>query len=116
MFGKTRVHLNKLHFSVRRALKIIEPYFIPLIVVEQDMLGNKQRMDKFLDSIPTKEIRNEVGLLLEKYTSSLDRWQAFLIYIKTEIESVNIFQIFVFINYKIIFLIENINLIYFFFL
>ncbi|KAK0175340.1 hypothetical protein PV327_009094 [Microctonus hyperodae] len=89
MFGKTRVHLNKLHFSVRRALKIIEPYFIPLIVIEQDMLGNKQRMDKFLDSIPTKETRNEVGLLLEKYTSSLDRWQAFLIYIKTEMESMN---------------------------
>ncbi|CAD6219165.1 GSCOCG00004837001-RA-CDS [Cotesia congregata] len=79
-YSKRKVNLYKIHPSVRRALNIISPIFVPMCVEEQNMLGTEKNINKFLILLPDDDTRKEVKSLFERYTTSLDRWDAFLSY------------------------------------
>ncbi|XP_008559230.1 DNA primase small subunit [Microplitis demolitor] len=79
-YAKRKVNLYKIHPSIRRALEIITPIFVPMCVEEQNMLGSEKNVNKFLDTLPDEETKKEVKNLFDRYTTSLDRWNAFLQY------------------------------------
>lgn len=79
-YFKRKVNLYKIHPSVRRALNIISPIFVSMCVEEQNMLGTEKNINKFLTLLPDDDTRKEVKSLFDRYTTSLDRWNAFLSY------------------------------------
>ncbi|OXU28092.1 hypothetical protein TSAR_013891 [Trichomalopsis sarcophagae] len=85
-YKKKKVEINNaIHHSVQRALKIIEPLFVKICVIEQNMLGTQERIDKFL-GIMDEALRTDVQHLLDKYQTSASRWQAFVEYFRNQIE------------------------------
>lgn len=76
--------------SNRRVLAIIEPEFIPLCVVDQNLLGTEEGVDYFLALLPDNEARTDVKQLFDDRTSSVDRWNSFTEYHKDMINSVRL--------------------------
>lgn len=68
---------SRIHTSIKRALKIIEEYFIDMVVKEQDFLGTDERLQKFL-AILDEGIRLDFEAVLNKHKTSEDRWNAFV--------------------------------------
>lgn len=63
--------------------------FIPMCVVEQNMLGTEENVTKFLEIIHTEEeVRAEVKTLLNKYSTSKEKWEAFNQYYTHQLQSV----------------------------
>ncbi|KAG7210495.1 hypothetical protein KM043_012016 [Ampulex compressa] len=85
-YMKKKVHLpgEKIHHSIRRALKFIEPTFVSMCVEEQNMLGTDEAMEKFLMILPDDESRQELKATFGQCNSSLSRWTAFEKFIKTK--------------------------------
>lgn len=67
----------KIHSSIRRALRIIEGYFVEMMVTEQDFLGTDERLQKFL-AILDESVRLDFEKVLRKYQTSEQRWNAFV--------------------------------------
>lgn len=76
-------------FYSRRALSIIEPVFKEMCVVEQNMLGTEDGETKFLGIFGEEDMRNEVKTVLDKYSTSIKKWEAFVIFFKDQIQSVS---------------------------
>lgn len=78
-YSKKKVILrHKTHPSIERALGIIKSVFVPMCVIEQNMLGTEENINKFLEIIHTEEeVRADVRSLLNKYSTSEKRWEAF---------------------------------------
>ncbi|XP_057321181.1 DNA primase small subunit-like [Microplitis mediator] len=85
-FGRSRIRINIINPFLERSLKIIDQVFIPLCVVEQDMLGN-ERVDRFIDLLPSRGTKDEVKKLFESVDKSEDRWNAFVNYFNSKISS-----------------------------
>jgi DNA primase small subunit len=51
---------NELHPSLQRAWNLLEPYFEPLIVVQQNILGNQRTCKELLELVPQKSIRDKL--------------------------------------------------------
>ncbi|KAF7394513.1 hypothetical protein HZH66_007687 [Vespula vulgaris] len=79
--------MRKLNYYDRRVLAIIEPEFIPLCVVDQNLLGTEEGVDYFLALLPDNEARTDVKRLFDDRTSSVDRWNSFTEYHKDMINS-----------------------------
>ncbi|CAH0555024.1 unnamed protein product [Brassicogethes aeneus] len=67
---------DKIHKSILRAIEIIDQYFDKYIVQEQDILGNEERLNKFLSAID-EGIRHFFKEELKKHETSEKRWEAF---------------------------------------
>ncbi|XP_024945620.1 DNA primase small subunit [Cephus cinctus] len=87
MYKKVNIRGENMHHSIRRAVDIIEPLFVPMCVIEQNMLGTEQGMNKFLLILPDETTRTEVRELFSKLENSSDRWEAFLKHYRSEINS-----------------------------
>ncbi|XP_012258852.2 DNA primase small subunit [Athalia rosae] len=75
---------HTLHHSIRRAVNIIEPLFVPMCVEEQDMLGTEKAIAKFLPLILDDGMRTHVKTLFKSYQTSVERWAAFKSYYESE--------------------------------
>lgn len=60
-----------------------------MCVEEQNILGTDKEIAKFLDLLPDDEVKSEVKNLFQKYTKSVDRWDAFTKYYDSQIHSVS---------------------------
>ncbi|XP_041976946.1 DNA primase small subunit [Aricia agestis] len=75
-----KVHLgsDNLHTSIKRAVTIIDRYFIK-VLEEQEFLSTDERLKKFLKMIQDENLRNQVESNLQKMSeSSVERWEAFV--------------------------------------
>lgn len=61
----------------RKALTIIDQYFVDSIVKDQDILGTEDRMDKFLELIE-EDVRDKFKDNMMKVKTSVERWDVFL--------------------------------------
>lgn len=61
----------------RRALNIIDQYFVDSIVKDQDILGTEDKMNKFLELIE-ENIRDQFKDTMIKVETSVERWDVFL--------------------------------------
>jgi len=64
----------KVHPSLDRAVKIIKESFEKLCLIDQDILGNKERWNKVLALIPDEDLRADCGASMEKAKNSIERW------------------------------------------
>ncbi|KAI4479828.1 hypothetical protein M0802_004495 [Mischocyttarus mexicanus] len=78
--------LRELNYCDRRMLSIIEPEFVPLCIVDQNLLGTKEGMSSFLGLLPIEALK-DVERIFNENTTSLDRWNEFISYYKLEIDS-----------------------------
>lgn len=67
---------GSMHYSIKRALKIIQQNFVELIIKEQNILGTDDGFRNFLSIIDPK-IRGNFEEVMSKVTTSEDRWEAF---------------------------------------
>ncbi|XP_035730837.1 DNA primase small subunit-like isoform X1 [Vespa mandarinia] len=79
--------IRKLNYYDRRVLAIIEPEFIPLCIVDQNLLGTEEGVDYFLALLPDNEAQTDVKQLFNDRISSIDRWNSFTEYHKNMINS-----------------------------
>ncbi|XP_014216064.1 DNA primase small subunit [Copidosoma floridanum] len=87
-FTKKKVKIiKKMHHSVRRAVHIIEPMFVQMCVKEQNMLGTEDRVTKFLGIITEDDMRAEAKAELDKHTTSVKKWDAFVSFFKDQLQS-----------------------------
>lgn len=68
-------------------MKFIEPMFIDVCVKDQNILGTDESMSRFLGII-SEDMRDELKVLLNQYSTSYDRWQFFVKFFKSQIQSV----------------------------
>lgn len=61
----------------RRALTVIDQYFVDSIVKDQDILGTEDRLNKFLELIE-ENIRDQFKDSMIKVKTSVERWDVFL--------------------------------------
>lgn len=85
-FMRKKVNLSgdKIHHSIRRALRTIEHLFIPMCVEEQNILGTDAGMEKFLHLIPFEEDRLEMKAMFGQSNSSVARWNTFVKYVNNK--------------------------------
>ena len=85
-YMKKKVNLvgDKIHHSIKRALEIIEPAFVPLCVEEQNILGTDEGIEKFVHILSDEEDRRELKALFGQCKSSEDRWSVFVKYVKSK--------------------------------
>ncbi|XP_076680205.1 DNA primase small subunit isoform X2 [Andrena cerasifolii] len=85
-YMKKKVNLagEKIHHSIKRALEIIEPVFVPLCVEEQNILGTDEGIEKFVNVLSDEEDRRELKALFGQCKFSKDRWSVFVKYIKSK--------------------------------
>lgn len=81
-----KYHLKKLNYYDRCMLSFIEPEFVPLCIVDQNLLGTEEGKDYFLALFPDT-IRKDVKKIFKENTTSLDRWNEFIEYHKFAIDS-----------------------------
>lgn len=62
-----------------------------MCVKEQNMLGTEDNIRKFLAILPKGEIRVEVKSIINQYSNSIDRWNAFVNFFNDRIGAVGIF-------------------------
>ncbi|OXU26399.1 hypothetical protein TSAR_009767 [Trichomalopsis sarcophagae] len=87
-FTKKKVKLNrKMHYSVKRAVSIIEPYFTKMCMEEQNMLGTEERITKFLGILAEEDLRNEVKAIFDKHSTSVKKWEAFVNHYREQTQS-----------------------------
>lgn len=85
---KKKVHLtDKIHHSVQRALDIISPSFVEVFVEGQKMFESEKRIDQFLALLPDDTSRTELREIFTRYKKNVDRWEAFVIYYNSKIQS-----------------------------
>lgn len=72
---------DNLVYYCRRALKIIDEYFLQ-IVIEQDFLGNDGHLNKFL-LLVNESVRSGCEEVMKRYNSSEQRWNAFSNYVSS---------------------------------
>ncbi|KAK0080689.1 hypothetical protein PV325_013506 [Microctonus aethiopoides] len=85
-YTSKKVNLYKIHPSVARALEVIAPIFVSFCVEEQNMLGSEDSIAKFMKLLPDEETRIEMRNLFEKYTTSVERWNAFVDYVHDQLQ------------------------------
>ncbi|XP_078034870.1 DNA primase small subunit [Augochlora pura] len=88
---KKKVNLpafKNIHHSIRRALEIIEPLFVPFCVEEQNMLGTEEGVNKFLQLFSDEMVRKLLKSSFSSYDSSKARWTIFLHQLKHGIPEV----------------------------
>lgn len=70
---------DKMHHSVKRALKIIEPHFEEVILVDQNLFAQENGIMKLIQVIPDENARKETEQYLRKFDgkSSKEIWDAF---------------------------------------
>ncbi|KAJ9595456.1 hypothetical protein L9F63_013367 [Diploptera punctata] len=73
---------DRLHSSIKRAKDIIEKQFESLCVEEQDILGSPEAVKKFLAIIPDEPLRQDIQKEFQKYSTSKERWEAFVLFIR----------------------------------
>ncbi|XP_043488827.1 DNA primase small subunit-like isoform X2 [Polistes fuscatus] len=78
--------LRKLNYYDRCMLSFIEPEFVPLCIVDQNVLGTEEGMNYFLALLPDPA-RKDVKKIFKEKTTSLDRWNGFIEYHKFAIDS-----------------------------
>ncbi|KAL5290325.1 PRIM1 family protein [Megaselia abdita] len=73
---------DKMHHSVKRALKIIEPHFEEVILIDQNLFGQENGILKLIQVIPDENARKEAEQYLRKFEgkSSKEIWDAFVKY------------------------------------
>lgn len=76
-------------YDFRRAVNIIEPTFKEMCVEEQNMLGTEDGVTKFLGMFGEDDLRSEVKSVLDKYSTSIKKWEAFVNFFKDQIQSVS---------------------------
>lgn len=64
------------------------------------MLGTEEGIDKFLTLLPDDEVRAEVKNLFDKSSTSLARWETFVDYHSSQLQSVNFLKKSVKTNYQ----------------
>lgn len=76
----TRVSLgDRMHHSIKRAHKIIEPYFEEICLVEQNMFGTPEGLRKLLAMVQDEGIRLDLDKKLKPHAgNSKALWQAFV--------------------------------------
>ena len=67
---------EKVHSSIRRAVAIIKPYFVGMIIKEQNVLGTNKGLGAFL-SVIDNEYRVKFEGVMSKGTTSEERWRRF---------------------------------------
>ncbi|XP_053998199.1 DNA primase small subunit [Hylaeus anthracinus] len=82
MKKKVTLHGDKIHHSIKRALKIIEAVFIPFCIEEQNILGTDEGVAKFLEILPDDEDRQELLTQFNQCKSTIDKWNQFVKYVK----------------------------------
>lgn len=65
----------------RRALNIIKPYFNDLMLIDQDILGNEERLKNFFKVID-QDIRQSIETAVLAVEGSEERWMAFVEQVK----------------------------------
>lgn len=61
-----------------------------MCVEEQDMLGTEEGVTKFLGVITEEDLRVEVKTILDKHSTSVKKWEAFVGFFKDQLQSVSI--------------------------
>ncbi|XP_043280996.1 DNA primase small subunit [Venturia canescens] len=87
MAKKINLFGDKVHHSIRRAIELIKPRFVTMCIEEQDILGTDEAVAKFLELLPDEEVKSEVKNLFDKYSKSVDRWDAFTKYYTNQMQS-----------------------------
>uniref|UniRef100_A0A336KC39 DNA primase n=1 Tax=Culicoides sonorensis TaxID=179676 RepID=A0A336KC39_CULSO len=77
--GLDRVQLgNKMHHSVKRSHKIIEPYFHQVILEDQKLFDTNEGLKKLLSLIPDPEMRKEAEKVLKPFQGDSKKiWDTF---------------------------------------
>ncbi|KAL7288164.1 hypothetical protein TKK_0017718 [Trichogramma kaykai] len=89
-FQKKKVKIvKKMHHSVKRAVDIIESVFTKMCVEEQGMLDSEERVTKFLGIIGEEDMRAEAKAVLDKHSTGVKKWEAFVNFFKQEMQSGN---------------------------
>ncbi|XP_015184214.1 PREDICTED: DNA primase small subunit-like [Polistes dominula] len=78
--------LRKLNYYDRCMLSFIEPEFVPLCIIDQNLLGTEEGMNYFLALLPDPA-QEDVKKIFQEKTTSLDRWNVFIEYHKLVINS-----------------------------
>lgn len=69
---------NKMHHSVKRSFKLIEPFFEQVILEDQKLFDTSEGVKKLLSLIPDAEMRKEAEKALKQaYGDSRKVWDAF---------------------------------------
>lgn len=63
---------------------MIEAVFVPFCIEEQNILGTEEGMEKFLQIISDDEDRQELKAFFGQCSSSKDRWDSFVKYVKNK--------------------------------
>ncbi|KAM9751165.1 DNA primase small subunit isoform 1-T2 [Menidia menidia] len=71
---KKVVLTDPIHPFIRESLTVVEKYFPQYALEDQDILGNKESMDKVLSLVPM-EIRKELQQEFKKEKNSKSRWE-----------------------------------------
>ena len=74
---------DKMHHSVRRSLRVIEPMFEEVILNEQDCFGSPEGINKLLNMIPDENIRKDLEAKLRDAGTSKAVWDAFVKFIQS---------------------------------
>ncbi|XP_014234485.1 DNA primase small subunit-like [Trichogramma pretiosum] len=88
VYRKKKVDLKEpIHPFVRRVLDRVQSIFIDMCVIEQNILGTNEMVSKFLEILNNLSMRTEVHSIFKKYTTSLERWLAFVECFRTKINN-----------------------------
>lgn len=68
---------QRLHYSVKRAINIIDKYFEDAIIVGQDLLGSNERVASFLNDIVEGDLKSDFKEAMLNVKTSKERWQVF---------------------------------------
>lgn len=79
---KVSIFGDNVHYSIKRALEVIRKEFVSMCMEDQDILGSKKGLIQFLGCIVDDSLKVEVSKELEKHSTSLDRWNAFVDYME----------------------------------
>lgn len=60
-----------------------------MCVEEQNMLGTEEMVTKFLGLLNDDELRTEVKAVLDKHSTSVKKWEAFVSHFKDQMQSVS---------------------------
>ncbi|XP_074103830.1 DNA primase small subunit-like [Cotesia typhae] len=84
-FGDSQFKLTTITSYIERALSVIDEVFLRFCVVEQDMLGTEERVQKFINLLRCPNIMKGVKKEFLEHDNSIDRWNAFLEYFYTRL-------------------------------